>query len=108
MKLTEPSARLLAKLYFITQPPKYVFFRSEVGIHSVFFERDSLKMALECLLNFSRICLGLSLKVSLTVCPKVRDKSKVTLFSAKCGWIIKPFGLLIAPACGFDLVYEVS
>ena len=33
MKLTEPSARLLAKLYFITQPPKYVFFRSEVGIY---------------------------------------------------------------------------
>ena len=35
-------------------------------VHSVFFIRDSLKMSLECLLNFSRICLGLSLKVSLS------------------------------------------
>ena len=36
------------------------------AIHSVFFIRDSLKMSLECLLNFSRICLVLSLKVSLS------------------------------------------
>ena len=43
-----------------------------------------------------------------TVCPKVPYISKVTLFSAKCGWILKPFGLLIAPAGGFDLVYEVT
>ena len=35
-------------------------------VHSVFFIRDSLKMSLECLLNFSRISLGLSLKVSLS------------------------------------------
>ena len=37
-----------------------------IRLHSVFFIRDSLKMSLECLLNFSRICLGLSLKVSLS------------------------------------------
>ena len=35
-------------------------------IHSVFFIRDSLKRSLECLLYFSGICLGLSLKVSLS------------------------------------------
>ena len=45
---------------------------------------------------------------SSTVCPKVRDKSKVPLFSAKFWWIPKPFGLLIAPAGGFDLMYEVA
>ena len=38
----------------------------EDSVHSVFFIRDSLKMSLERLLNFSRICLGLSLKVSLS------------------------------------------
>ena len=43
-----------------------------------------------------------------TVCPKVPYKSKVPIFSAKCGWILKPFGLLISPAGGFDLVYEVA
>ena len=43
-----------------------------------------------------------------TVCPKVPYKSKVPLFSAKCGWILKPFGLLIAPASGFDLVYDLT
>ena len=37
-----------------------------VSLHSVFFIGDSLKMSLECLLNFSRIFLGLSLKVSLS------------------------------------------
>ena len=35
-------------------------------IHAVFFIWDSLIMSLERLLNFSRICLGLSLKVSLS------------------------------------------
>ena len=40
--------------------------RPSFRVHSVFFIRDSLKMSLECLLNFSRICLGLSLKVSLS------------------------------------------
>ena len=35
-------------------------------IQPIFFIRDSLKMSLECLLTFSRICLGLSLKVSLS------------------------------------------
>ena len=28
-------------------------------LHTVFFIRDSLKMSLECLLNFSKICLGI-------------------------------------------------
>ena len=39
---------------------------AEFSLHSVFFIRDSLKMSLECLLNFLRICLGLSLKVFLS------------------------------------------
>ena len=43
-----------------------------------------------------------------TVCPKVPYISKVPLFSAKCGWILKPFGLLIAHTLRFDMVYEVA
>ena len=37
-----------------------------------------------------------------TVCPKVRD----TLFSALCGWILKPFDLMIVHTAGFVLVYD--
>ena len=40
---------------------------AQLSIHSVFFIGDSLKMSLECLINVSIICLGLtSLKVSLS------------------------------------------
>ena len=39
-----------------------------------------------------------------TVCPKVPYKSKVPLFIAKCGWILKSFGLLIALAGRFVFV----
>ena len=35
-------------------------------------------------------------------------KSKVSLFSAVCGWIPKPFDLLIVLTVRFDLVYEVA
>ena len=42
-----------------------------------------------------------------TVCPKVPYTSKVPLFSAIHGWILKPFGLLIVQMGRFDLVYEV-
>ena len=50
----------------------------------------------------------LAKKVGPTVCPKVPYISKVPLFSAKCGWILKPFGLLIAHTLRFDMVYEVA
>ena len=40
--------------------------------------------------------------------PKVPYISKVSLFSAVCGWIPKPFDLLIALTVRFDLVYEVA
>ena len=43
-----------------------------------------------------------------TVCPKVPYTSNVSLFSAVCGWIPKPFDLLIATAVRFDSVYEVA
>ena len=46
--------------------------------------------------------------LSSTVCPKVPYISKVSLFSAVCGWIPKPFDLLIALTVRFDLVYEVA
>ena len=40
--------------------------------------------------------------------PKFLTQCKMPLFSAKCRWILKPFGLLIAPAGGFYLVYEMT
>ena len=43
-----------------------------------------------------------------TVCPKVRYKSNVPLFSAICGWILKSFDLMIAHTGRFDMVYEVA
>ena len=43
-----------------------------------------------------------------TVCPKVRYISKALLFSAKCGWILKSFHLMIAHTLRFDMVYEES
>ena len=43
-----------------------------------------------------------------TVCPKVPLKTKVTLFSAVCGWIPKPFWLLVAHISGFDMAYKVA
>ena len=44
--------------------------------------------------------------VANTVCPKVPYNSNVSLFSAVCGWIPKPFDLPIATAGRFDLVYN--
>ena len=41
-----------------------------------------------------------------TVCPKVPWKSNVPLFSAICGQILKPFGLLIATKVRFVMVYD--
>ena len=41
-----------------------------------------------------------------TVCPKVPENSNVPIFSAKCGWILKPFDLQVAHIGGFDLVYK--
>ena len=41
-----------------------------------------------------------------TVCPKVCDTLDTTLFSGLCGWILKPFDLMIAHTGGFVLVYD--
>ena len=46
--------------------------------------------------------------VSHTVCPKVACNSNVPLFSAKCGWIPKPFGLLIAHMVRFVMIYDMA
>ena len=54
-----------------------------------------------------RVCFHVSDTIQYhTVCPKVPYTSKVCLFSAVCGWIPKPFDLLIATAVRFDLVYN--
>ena len=45
--------------------------------------------------------------LSATVCPKVLYKSKVPLFSAIYGQILKPFGLLIVQTGRFDFEYKV-
>ena len=36
------------------------------------------------------------------------ESSRVPLFSAICGWILKSFDLMIATTGRFDMVYEVA
>ena len=42
-----------------------------------------------------------------TVCPKVPLNSDMVLFSAICGWILKPFDLQIATLGRFDMMYDM-
>ena len=51
-------------------------------------------------------CSGQHMDLLCTVCPKVPWKSNVPLFSAICGQILKPFGLLIATKVRFVMVYD--
>ena len=43
-----------------------------------------------------------------TVCPKVPLKRNLVVFSAVCGWILKPFELQIVLECGFDIMYGMA
>ena len=43
-----------------------------------------------------------------TVCPKVPLKRNLVVFSAVCGWILKPFELQIVLECGFDMMYIMA
>ena len=43
-----------------------------------------------------------------TVCPKVPLKRNLVVFSAVCGWILKPFELQIVLECGFDMMYDMA
>ena len=45
---------------------------------------------------------------SATVCPKVPLKRNLVVFSALCGWILKPFELQIVLECGFDMMYDMA